>query len=120
MQDQAVAQAVAGVLWEHKAQNIIVLDVRHLTSIADYMVIASGRNANQVKALADFVDDKMAELGQTPIRTEGMNDGHWCIMEYDSCLVELFHQEEREFYRLERLWEDGANRVPLPFDQTKE
>ena len=82
------------------------------------MVIASGRNANQVKALADDVDDRMAELGVPIRRTEGAGDGRWIILDYGHIMVHVFHQEERQFYNLERLWEDGNNRLVLPFDQT--
>lgn len=120
MQDNALVQEIARALYEHKAQDIVALKVSHLTVITDYMVIASGRNANQVKALADEVDERMAELGLPLRRTEGQGEGRWIVMDYGQILVQLFHQEERAFYNLERLWEDGGNRLPLPFDQTVE
>ena len=118
MQDITVAQEIAQTLYKNKANHILALDVRELTVICDYMVIASGRNANQVKALADDVDDRMAELGVAIRRTEGGNDGRWIILDYGHIMVHIFHQEERQFYNLERLWEDGKNRLVLPFDQT--
>ena len=120
MQDNALVQVIAKTLWERKGYNIVALDVSHLTVITDYMVIASGRNANQVKALADDVDEKMAETGLPLRRMEGQGDGRWIVMDYGHILVQLFHQEERQFYNLERLWEDGSNRVTLAFDQTLE
>ena len=120
MQDNALVQEIASALYEHKAQDIVALDVSHLTVITDYMVIASGRNANLVKALADDVDERMAKEGLTLRRMEGQGEGRWIVMDYGHILVQLFHQEERTYYNLERLWEDGSNRMVLPFDQTVE
>ena len=118
MQDIALTQEIAQTLYKNKANHILALDVRELTVICDYMVIASGRSANQVKGLADDVDDRMAELGLQLRRSEGANEGRWIILDYGHIMVHLFHPEERQFYNLERLWEDGNNRLVLPFDQT--
>ena len=117
MQDQAFVQEIARVLYDKKAYDIVALDVSALTVITDYMVIASGRSANQVKALADEVDERMAEAGLALRRCEGQSEGRWIIMDYGPILVQLFHREEREFYNLERLWSDGSNRMELPFEQ---
>ena len=117
-QDQALAQEIAQVIYDKKGRDIVVLNVQHLTVICDYMVIATGRSVTQVKALADEVDDRMAELGLNLRRTEGQQDGRWVVLDYGHIMVHLFHQEDRAYYNLERLWEDGSNRLPLPFDQT--
>ena len=118
MTDIAITPHIAQTLYKNKGNHILALDVRELTVICDYMVIASGRNANQVKALTDDVDERMAELGFALRRSEGANEGRWVILDYGSIMVHIFHQEERQFYNLERLWEDGNNRLVLPFDQT--
>lgn len=118
MQDQAIVQEIAQALYDKKGRDIIALDVSKLTVICDYMVIASGRSAAQVKALADEADDRMARLGVPLRRTEGQNKARWIVLDYGHILVHLFHQEERAYYNLERLWEDGSNRLVLPFDQT--
>ena len=89
----------------------ILLDVQHLTIIADYFVIASGRSGNQVRALIDEVDDKLSEQGVEPRRREGVNEGRWAVLDYGTVLVHVFHEQEREYYNLERLWMDGSNRV---------
>lgn len=120
MQDQAIAQEIAQVLYDKKGRDILALDVSRLTVICDWMVIASGRSANQVKAMANDVDDRMAQRGLALRRIEGNNEGRWIVMDYGHILVHLFHYEERAFYNLERLWEDGDNRLALPFDQTIE
>ena len=82
-----------------------------MTIIADYFVIASGRSANQVRALIDEVDDKLSELGENPRRREGTNEGRWAVLDYGNVLVHVFHEQEREYYNLERLWMDGSNQV---------
>lgn len=117
MQDIAIAQEIARILDDHKASRIVGLDVHELTVVCDYMIIASGRNANQVKSLCDYVDERMKELGIEFLRLEGARDGRWIIMDYGHILVEIFHQEEREYYNLDRLWDEGTNRIELPFEQ---
>ena len=101
-----------------KGVNVMVLDVQHLTIIADYFVIASGRSANQVRALADEVTTSWPSWGETPRRREGVNEGRWAVLDYGSVLVHVFHEQEREYYNLERLWTDGSNRVE--FEQSED
>ncbi|MCI5772726.1 MAG: ribosome silencing factor [Clostridiales bacterium] len=115
--EQNLAERVAQLLYDKKALDITVLHVGQMTVITDYMVIASGRSALQVRALADDVDDKMAEWGVALRRKEGTAEGRWAVLDYGTVLVHLFHPEEREYYRLEKLWDDGQNRLPLPFEQ---
>ena len=106
---------IATLLYEKKAQHIVALDVSGLTVITDCMVIASGRSALQVKTLGDQVEDRLAELHIHPLRKEGHQEGRWIVIDYGSVLVHIFHTEEREFYRLDKLWDDGTNHIPLPF-----
>ena len=120
MQEKTFVQDIARTIYQKKGFDIVVLDVAHLTVITDYMVIASGRSANQVKALYDEVDECMAERGLMLRRCEGQSEGRWIVMDYGPILVQLFHQEEREFYNLERLWSDGTNRVELTFNQDED
>lgn len=120
MQPNELVQKIASLLWDRKALDIVALDVRGLTVLCDYMVIASGRNVNQVKGLYDDVDDMMAKEGVQLRRSEGSAEGRWVVLDYSTILVHIFHQEERAFYNLERLWDDGTNRLTLPFDQTQE
>ncbi|MBR4333714.1 MAG: ribosome silencing factor [Clostridia bacterium] len=115
MENSSLALKIARILYDKKAQDITVLNVAHLTVITDYMVIASGRSALQVKALADDVDDALAMEGVTLRAREGQGEGRWIVLDYGTVLVHIFHPEDRRFYHLERLWEDGQNRVLLPF-----
>ena len=119
--DQAqLALKVAQILYQKKATDIRVLNVASMTVITDYMVIASGRSALQVKSLAEDVDDQLAMEGVTLRSKEGVMEGRWIVLDYGTVLVHIFHPEDRQFYRLERLWEDGETRVPLPFIEEDE
>lgn len=118
MQEKDLALRIAQVLYDRKAQDILVLKVGHLTVLAGYLVIANGNNALQTRALMEHVDEALSMEGITPTRLEGQNESRWIVMDYNSVIVHLFHPEDRSFYRLERLWADGNNRVELPFEQT--
>ena len=118
MQDQEIVLNVAQLLYDRKAGEIVVLKVGHLTVLCDYMIIATGRTANQVTALADAVDDRMAEKGLHLRRSEGRSEGRWAVLDYSHIIVHIFHREERAYYGLDRLWNDGTNLVTLPFDQS--
>ena len=115
-----LAQKIAKIVSDKKAQDIVALYVGNLTVITDYMVIASGRSALQTKALADEVEDKLAEIG-VPLRAkEGVNEGRWIVLDFGTVLVHIFHPEDRDHYRLERLWSDGTNSIELPNDDENE
>ncbi len=117
MESTELALRIAQILYDKKALDITVLRVGQMTVITDYMVIASGRSALQVKSLADDVDDALAVEGVTLRAKEGQGEGRWIVLDYGTVLVHIFHPEDRQFYHLERLWEDGENRVALPFLQ---
>ena len=118
MQDQELVLHLASFLYEKKAQDIVVLHVSHLTVLCDYLVIASGRTAAQVTALADLADEYMTKNAMILRRAEGQREGRWAVLDYGSVMVHLFHREERAYYGLDRLWNDGSNMLDLPFDQT--
>lgn len=104
---------IANILDQKKAENITILKVDHLTSITDYFVIASGRSAQAVHTLYEEVTDKLAEKQVFPRRNDGVRDSRWIVLDYASVIVHLFHPEERQFYNIERLWNDGTNVVPF-------
>ena len=118
MQDQETVLCLARLLYDRKAQDIVALNVSHLTVLCDYMLIASGRTDNQVSSLADYVDEIMAKEGFNLRRSEGRREGRWVILDYGHVIVHLFHRDERAFYGLDRLWSDGTNALDLSFDQT--
>ena len=118
MQDQELVIKAAQKLYDRKAGDIVALKTGHLTVLCDYMLIASGRTAAQVSALADEVDELMAAEGVPLRRSEGTREGRWVVLDYGHILVHIFHRDERAYYHLDRLWNDGTNQLDLPFDQT--
>ncbi len=114
-EEKNLALRAAEILYDKKALDIMALDVRHMTVITEYMVICTARNAQQVHALCDDVEDTLAEEGVLVRKKEGQNEGRWAILDYGHVLVHIFHPEERQYYRLERLWDEGTNRMDLPF-----
>jgi len=118
MQDQEIVLQLSQLLYDRKAQDIVALKVSELTVLCDYLVIASGRTQNQVIALADAVDDLFAQTDLVLRRSEGRREGEWVVMDYGQLIVHIFQRDQRTFYGLDRLWNDGSNALDLPFDQT--
>lgn len=105
-----LALRIVEILDEKKAENILVLDVAHLTSIAEYFVICSARNTVQVGTMAEDVEEKLIEEENMEARRkEGYREARWVVLDYASVLVHIFHEQEREYYNIERLWMDGSN-----------
>ena len=98
---------------DKKAVDLVVLDVGALTSIADYLVICTGKSDRQVQAIAQAIDTELREHGERPVAIEGMSRGQWVLMDCGDVIVHVFYKPVREFYDLERLWEH-APRVQLP------
>lgn len=96
-------------LYAKKAEDVRVINVSHLTIVADYFILASGRSDVHVKALCDEIRKFMHEKGREQLRIEGYREGRWIVIDYGDILVHIFHKREREFYGLERLWVDGNN-----------
>lgn len=109
-----MALHIAEIMRDKKAEDLLVLEIGHLTVIAEAMVIGNGRSMVQVKALADIVEEKLKEQGIEPLRREGYAEGRWIVLDYGTVLVHIFHEQEREYYHLERLWMDGSNSVAIP------
>ena len=87
-----------------KAHDIVVLDVRPLTEVADHLVIASGRSSRQVVALADNVVERAKAAGYRPLGVEGRDAGEWVLVDLCDVIVHVMDPKTREFYQLERLW----------------
>ncbi|MDO5022004.1 MAG: ribosome silencing factor [Eubacteriales bacterium] len=109
--------ALASNLYERKADDIKLLNVRHLTVLTDYLLICTGSNEPHTKALAEFIDGKAAEMGYELRRKEGAAEGRWIVLDYGFFIIHIFHPQDREYYRLDKLWEDGDNSPELPFSQ---
>lgn len=109
--DLAVLAAEAAA--EKKATDIVVMDVGQTLVITDFFVVATGATARQVSAIVDEVDITLKAAGARVIGREGEREGTWVLLDYGDVVVHVFQPEERDFYRLEKLWSD-AERVPLP------
>lgn len=98
---------IIDALSDKKARDIRAIDIHNLTTIASYFVIASGTSSPQIQALADNVEEKLSNNGTTPLHTEGYISARWILMDYGDIVVHIFHEEDRTYYGLERLWQDG-------------
>lgn len=104
MNSEQLSDLVIGALEDLKARDIVRLDVRKLTTVTDYMVIASGTSNRHVKALADAVAEKSTEAGHRPIGIEGTEGSEWVLLDLQDTLVHVMLPRVREFYNLEKLW----------------
>ena len=102
-----VAKMAVEALNDKKAIDVKVIDISGMTVIADYFIIASGTNTNQVQSLADNVEETLGRAGYEPRQTEGYNSASWILMDYNDIIVHIFSEEDRLFYDLERIWRDG-------------
>ena len=106
---KALANKIAGILDNKGATDIQILEVGHMTSITDFFVVASGRNVQSVHTLAEDLEENLSQEGIEPRRKEGKNGARWIVLDYAHVIVHLFHPEERQYYNIERLWQDGTN-----------
>lgn len=111
MEAKEKALQIAKFLSGKKAQDILIIHVAEKTILADYFIVASAGSTTLVTTLAEEVEFKMGQQGARPLRMEGIREGRWIVMDYGDVLVHIFHNEEREFYQLERLWADDENCV---------
>lgn len=101
-----LATAAAQAASDKLAENILAFDVSDQLVITDVFVLCSAANDRQVKSIVDEVEDRLRDLGAKPIRREGERDGRWVLIDYGDVVVHVQHEEERQFYALERLWRD--------------
>ena len=104
---EELTKAIVVSLDKHKARDIRVLDVSEVTSLADRFIIASGGSTTQVKALIDYVETSLSEHGVHALRTEGYTTALWTLLDFGSVVLHVFLDTSREFYDLERLWQDA-------------
>jgi ribosome-associated protein len=98
---------------DHKAYDLVVLELGGTSSIADYFVLCSGRSDTHVQAIAEAIEESLRRRGERPVSVEGLPHAQWVLMDYGDVVVHIFHVPVREFYDLERLWV-RAPRVALP------
>lgn len=103
---QKILLAVNAAL-EKKAKNIVILNIKNVTSFADYTVICSGTSDRQVQSIASSVEGSMKKAGTLPLGVEGEKGGRWILMDYADIIIHVFYEPVREFYDIERLWSDA-------------
>ena len=108
-----IAQEAVRALDSKKAQELRLIGVSEISSLADYFVIATAGSNTQAKALAEEVEFRLSQAGIEPDHIEGRNGNDWILLDYDTVIVHVFLNQTRDFYDLERLWKDGEL---LPLD----
>lgn len=112
-QAEELAVVAATAAQDKLATDVIAIDVSAHLALSDVFVVCSGANERQVAAIVDNVEDELRKRGHKPLHREGARDGNWILLDYPEIVVHVFLAEAREFYRLERLWND-CPRVELP------
>lgn len=107
MDNKALVNYYTEALSDKKATNIKVIDISSISILADYLIIASGNNKNQIQAMADNVLEKMHALNIVQKSLEGYDNANWILIDAEDIIIHLFDKESREFYDIERLYQDG-------------
>ena len=107
MKSNDMAKLAVAALEDHKAEDISVIDIREVSPIADYFIIASGNNQNQLQAMRDAADEALYKAGIKVQQVEGNQNSTWILMDYNDIIIHIFSKEDRLFYDLERVWRDG-------------
>jgi len=108
MESKEMVKITINALEEKKAENIRVIDISKVSVLADYFIIAEGKNRNQIQALTDSVEKDLGKAGAIPKQIEGYESANWILMDYADIIVHIFDNENRLFYDLERIWRDGV------------
>ncbi|MCI9306718.1 MAG: ribosome silencing factor [Lachnospiraceae bacterium] len=107
-QSKEMAQKACHALEDKKAKDVRILDISEVSVLADYFLIASGSNRNQVQAMVDNVEEELRKAGFSPKQVEGYNTANWVLLDYGDIIIHVFDEENRLFYDLERIWRDGS------------
>jgi ribosome-associated protein len=111
--EEALARICAEAALEKKAGDVVILDMRGISSFTDFFVIVSGTSEPQIKAIASSVRERVREItGERPLAEDGFPGSQWIIIDYGSVIVHVFHEEKRSVYDIESLWGD-ARRIPI-------
>lgn len=109
METKDITQKIAAAANDKKAKDILLLNMEGLSPVTDFYVICSAGNSTLVKAIADNIEDKLAEAGVYPTHKEGYADARWVLLDYGDVVAHVFLEEERDFYNLEQLWADAPS-----------
>lgn len=104
-----MAQLALQAMEEKKAEDIKVIDIHEVSTIADYFLIASGNNRSQIQAICDEIEETLGRAGYPKKQREGYDTANWILMDYHDIIVHIFDKQNRLFYDLERIWRDGKD-----------
>jgi ribosome-associated protein len=104
---RSLVKAIAKVALDKKAQELVVLDLRKLTTFTDFFVVCSGTSDRQVQTIASSVEAHLKKKERRPIGVEGYETGHWVLLDYGDVVAHIFYHTERDYYQLEKLWADA-------------
>ena len=106
---EALKKSIKNILEDNKAESIVMVDVKNKSSVTDLMFIASGRSTRHVKAIADNLVTKLKKSKIKPLGVEGYTKSEWILLDYGDLLVHVMHPETRDFYSLEKLWDESID-----------
>jgi ribosome-associated protein len=109
--DNNLAELVAKAASDKKAGDIVIMDLTGISPVTDYFVVCSANSITQVQAIADNIEEQLREQGIRLLRREGYRDARWVLLDYGNCVAHIFVEEDRQFYKLERLWGDAKQVV---------
>ena len=104
-----MARIACAALEDKKAEEIKIISIEKVSTLADYFIIASGSNRNQIQAMVDNVDEEMEKAGYIKKQIEGYQNANWILLDYGDLVIHVFDTENRLFYDLERIWRDGES-----------
>lgn len=108
-----ILKRVFEIIDQRKGEDIVIVDVSRISSFTDFFIICTGRNQRQNQAICDAVKEALkAESGLSPAHVEGYGEGEWILMDYLGFVIHIFSAQARDFYKLERLWNDGVQVEP--------
>lgn len=102
-----MAKTACDALSEKKAEDLRIIEISEISPLADYFIIATGANTNQIQAMVDAVDEELSKAGYQVKQIEGNRNSSWILMDYSDIIVHIFSKEDRLFYDLEKIWTDG-------------
>ncbi len=108
METKKTALLAVNALEDKKAEDIRIIDISEISTIADYFIIADGSNKSQIQAMADNVSEILGRAGVTVRQIEGYQNANWILMDFQDIIIHIFDRENRLFYDLERIWRDGV------------
>ena len=106
-----LVNSVVEGIQEKKGTNIVILDLRGISTVTDSFMICSANSTTQVQAIADHIEEELTKQGMKALRREGYRDAQWILLDYGSCIAHVFVEIHRRFYDLERLWSEAPSRV---------